>query len=191
MDRAERSGGQVGPEETRRGEDDGRSRIDIVEAGMQLWRRERPDLDCSGKAVVGRILRLQGVILREVDKALKPFGLKYPAYAVLATLRVQGGRQEMTPGELTQAVLLSSGGTSNLLARLERDGLVTRSNSTRDRRAVIVRLTTAGRALVDRAMEAHARAERELIACLSEDEATLAAGLLGQMILAHEAGIRG
>ena len=190
MDRTEQSGQRAGPQETDAGEKTRKARIDIVEAGMELWQRERPDLDCSGKAVVGRILRLQGVILREVDKALKPFGLKYPAYAVLATLRVQADRQEMTPGELKEALLLSSGGTSNLLARLERDHLITRTNSTRDRRAVFVRLTARGLALVDKAMEAHARAERELIACLSEEEADLAAGLLSQVILAHEAAVR-
>ncbi|GAB5469336.1 MAG: MarR family transcriptional regulator [Rhodospirillales bacterium] len=160
--------------------------IDIVEAGMQRWRSERPDIDCEGKAVVGRILRLEGVILRYVDAALKPFDLKYPAYAVLATLRVNGAPYEMTPGALTQCLLLSSGGTSNLLARLERQGYITRTNSRRDRRAVHVRLTDAGKTLADGAMEAHAKAEREIIADLSEGERDALGALLRRLILTRE-----
>ncbi len=162
------------------------AREDIVGDGMHRWRRERPDIDCSGKAVVGRILRLQGVILREVDAALRPFGLKYPAYAVLATLRVNGAPFEMTPSELTQSLLLSSGGTSNLLARLEREGYVTRTNSTRDRREVHVRLTEDGKALADRAMEAHAEAERALIADLGGKERAALGGLLSRLIVVNE-----
>ena len=57
---------------------------------MAQWRLERPDIDCSGKAVVGRVLLLQDIILKTVNAALAPHGLRYPAYAVLATLRVSG-----------------------------------------------------------------------------------------------------
>jgi hypothetical protein len=56
---------------------------DLVGLGMAQWRRERADIDCSGKAVVGRILLLQGIILKAVDAVLAPHGLRYPAYAVL------------------------------------------------------------------------------------------------------------
>ncbi len=64
--------------------------FDIVGRGMAQWRRERPDIDCSGKAIVGRVLRLQDVILRAVNGVLERHGLRYPIYAVLATLRVSG-----------------------------------------------------------------------------------------------------
>lgn len=153
---------------------------------MQRWRRARPDIDCEGKAVVGRILRLEGVILQHVDAALKPFDLKYQAYAVLATLRVNGPPYEMTPGALTQCLLLSSGGTSNLLARLERQGFITRTNSRKDRRAVHVRLTDAGKSLADQAMEAHAKAERDLLADLSEEDRAALGALLRKLILTRE-----
>ena len=164
----------------------GDDRIDIVERGIRQWRTARPDIDCSGKAVVGRILRLQGVVLKHVDAALKPFGLKYPAYAVLATLRVGAEDRGMSPGALTRTLLLSSGGISNLLARLERQGHIERIHSERDRRGVIVRLTETGRALADDAMIAHANAERAFIAVfVKEDEKTLG-NLLERLLLSHE-----
>ncbi len=71
----------------------------------------------------------EGIILRQVDAALKPFDLKYPAHAVLATLRVNGSPYEVAPGALIQCLVLSSGGTSNLLAPLERQGFITRAKT--------------------------------------------------------------
>src|SRR4051794_15959700 len=64
--------------------------FDLIGRGMAQWYGERPDIDCSGKAVVGRILRLQDVILKAVNAALARHGLKYTTYAILATLRVSG-----------------------------------------------------------------------------------------------------
>src|SRR3954451_13083581 len=60
---------------------------DRVGAGMQRWRREFPEIDCSGKAVVGRLLHLHEVFLKSVNRTLARHRLKYPAYAIMATLR--------------------------------------------------------------------------------------------------------
>lgn len=143
------------------------SETDLVGNGMRLWRREMPDIDCSGKAVVGRILHLHDIILRAVDRALAPHGLKYPAYAVMATLRVQGAPYAMSPKELLRTLILTSGGLSNLLRRMEQAGQIRRMSDDRDGRGVIVRLTEHGRSIVEPAMRDHAAAERRLAALLS------------------------
>jgi hypothetical protein len=54
---------------------------DRVGAGMQRWRREFPEIDCSGKAVVGRLLHLHEVFLTAVNRTLGKHRLKYPAFA--------------------------------------------------------------------------------------------------------------
>jgi DNA-binding MarR family transcriptional regulator len=162
------------------------NQIDVVEQGMMQWRHEFPDLDCSGKAVVGRILRLQGVILKQFDAALAPFGFKYPSFAVLATLRASGKRYELSPSQLREKLLLSSGGISNLLARLEEKGYIIRINSKNDRREVIVRLTETGVSLIEQAMQAHAAAELELIKTFSLNETEQISRLLSQLLLSHE-----
>ena len=86
--------------------------FDIVGRGMAQWRHERPDIDGSGKAVVGRILHLQEIILRAVNAALAPHGLRYTDYAVLATLRVSGEPYRMSPTRLQSTMLFTSGGVS-------------------------------------------------------------------------------
>ena len=62
---------------------------DRVGAGMDRWRREFPEIDCSGKAVVGRLLHLHEIFLTAINRTLARYKLKYPAFAVLATLRVK------------------------------------------------------------------------------------------------------
>jgi len=156
---------------------------DIVGRGMTQWRRERPDVDCSGKAIVGRILRLQDVILRAVNDVLGEHGLRYPAYAVLATLRASGAPFRMSPSRLNQTLLLSSGGISNLLGRLERAGWIRRHADRVDGRAVIVELTEEGRALVDKAMPDHAAVERALVAMFEKEEQDAMASLLSRMLV--------
>jgi DNA-binding MarR family transcriptional regulator len=153
---------------------------------MASWQRERPDIDCSGKAIVGRILHLHDLILRAVDRALAPHGLKYPTYAVLATIRVSGKPYRMSPSELLSTLLLTSGGLSNLLRRMEKDGFIRRMADKRDGRGVIVELTPKGIAAADASMADHAAVERELSACLPDELRTSVARALSLMIATAE-----
>lgn len=161
--------------------------FDLVGRGMAQWRRQRPDIDCSGKAVVGRILHLQETILRAVNAALAPHGLRYPDYAVLATLRVAGEPFRMSPSRLQATMLFTSGGVSNLLRRVEKKGYVRRLADPADGRGVLVELTPKGLALAETAMADHAATERRLCAMLSKDEQDAVAALLSRMILLNGA----
>ena len=159
------------------------SNEDLVGLGMAQWRRERADIDCSGKAVVGRILLLQGIILKAVDAVLAPHGLRYPAYAVLATLRAAGKPYRLSPSQLQATMLFTSGGISNLIARVEKQGYVRRTTDAFDKRGVWVELTRKGLDLANRAMADHAAAERRLCAMLSGPEQDSLALLLSRMIV--------
>jgi DNA-binding MarR family transcriptional regulator len=158
---------------------------DLVGRGIAQWRRERPDIDSSGKAVIGRLLRLEEVILRTLNQALAPHDIKYQEYAVLATLRVAGAPYRLTPSVLQATLLFSSGGLSNLLKRLERDGLVRRTGNPQDGRGVLVTLSAKGRRLADRAMPDHAKAELQLLEMLNQKERTSLATLLSRMMVGN------
>jgi DNA-binding MarR family transcriptional regulator len=156
---------------------------DRVGAGMQRWQREFPDVDCSGKAVVGRLLHLREVFLDAINRTLAKHRLKYPAFAVLATLRVEGAPYRMSPKALLDVLILTSGGLSNLLRRLEKAGLIRRRSDDIDGRGVIVELTEQGRRIVEPAMRDHAETERRLISALSRDEQDAVATALARMML--------
>lgn len=156
---------------------------DRVGAGMLRWRRELPDIDCTGKAVVGRLLHLHEVFLSAINRTLAKHRLKYPAFAVLATLRVEGAPYRMSPKALLDSLILTSGGLSNLLRRLEKVGHIRRMADETDGRGVIVELTEQGRRLVEPAMRDHAETERRLVAVLSSGDQQQVEMALGQMML--------
>lgn len=158
---------------------------DRVGAGMGRWRREFPEIDCSGKAVVGRLLHLNEVFLSAINRTLARHRLKYPAFAVLATLRVQGAPYRMSPKALLDALILTSGGLSNLLRRLEKAGHIRRMADESDGRGVIVELTEQGRRLVEPAMRDHAETERQLVAMLPAAEQRQVGAALGRLMLGH------
>ena len=155
---------------------------DLVERGIRQWRTERPDIDSSGKAVVGRLLRLEEVVLRTINAVLQPFGIKYQEYAVLATLRVAGAPYRLSPSRLQSTLLFTSGGLSNLLKRLEQEGLVKRSIHPDDGRGVLVKLTAKGMRLADEAMPKHAAAELHLLRMFDTAQREALGGLLSQMM---------
>ena len=155
---------------------------DLVDRGFHWWRTQRPDIDSSGKAIVGRILRLQDLALRRFNEALEAFGVRYQEYAVLATLRAKGPPFRMSPSELRATLLYSSGGLSNLLKRLEQCGYVSRGADPTDGRAVPVTLTSRGREVADAAMPVHAEAEMALISMFDQEERQQFESLLKRMM---------
>jgi DNA-binding MarR family transcriptional regulator len=158
---------------------------DRVGAGMDRWKREFPEVDCSGKAVVGRLLHLHEIFLTAINRVLAKHKLKYPVFAVLATLRVEGAPYRMSPKALLDTLILTSGGLSNLLRRLEKAGHIRRMADETDGRGVIVELTEKGRKVVEPAMRDHAETERSLIRMLSHEERYSIAAGLGRMMLGN------
>ena len=99
--------------------------------------------------------RLGAELSRECALAINEFD-------VLLYLRSHAN-EEVRLGALLEAVSLSQPALSRLVARLEGRGLLARSVATDDGRAIVVRLTDAGTALIDRAAAVHARAVHETL----------------------------
>ena len=127
---------------------------DGVDDIVEQWRVERPDLDTAAMAVFGRVYRVARLVGDAQERCYARFGLTRADFDVLATLRRAGTPDGLSPGRLTAALMLSSGGTTSRLDRLERAGHLVRTPDPTDRRALLVRLTDGGRALVDEAVGA-------------------------------------
>lgn len=89
-------------------------------------------------------------VMKAYTPLLEPLGLTYPQYLVMVALWEKDAQQV---NELAERLSLDSGTLSPLLKRLEGAGLVSRSRSAEDERAVKVALTSSGRALQKRAPE--------------------------------------
>jgi DNA-binding MarR family transcriptional regulator len=159
---------------------------DAVDAIVQEWRRERPDLDPSAKEIAGRVIRLAGLFQQAYSETFSPLGLNDGDYGVLAPLRRSGEPFELTPTELAKHRMMTSGGMTAALDRLERRGLVVRVPNPNDRRGSLVRLTSSGREVIDVAMEQHVVTEQRLVAGLSALERSELATLLRKLLHAAE-----
>jgi len=125
--------------------------FDPIARAAQLW-EERIGPSGTMAAVTG-VMRVQQIIQSAVDGALKPHGLTFARYEALVLLtfakhaslpmRVMGERLQLHPTSVT-----------NIVDRLERDGLVKRVPHPTDRRTTLVEITEKGRGLKDEATTA-------------------------------------
>lgn len=143
---------------------------DAVDALMDQWRRERPDLDIWPMGVIGRLSRLSRLLERELKEFFAGHGLESWEFDVLATLRRSGSPYELTAGALLKSAMVTSGAITNRIDRLEAKGLVERVRRGHDRRSVSVRLTPRGLEIVDEVVALHVANEARLLGSLAEDE---------------------
>jgi len=143
---------------------------DHVDHIVTQWHEQRPDIDVSGMAVIGRISRLELMVRPLLARVFAQHGLEAWEFDVLATLRRHGPPHQLTAGDLMAAMMITSGAITNRIDRLERRGLITRARHPTDGRIVLVALTESGLELVDGAVADHSANELNLIATLAPDE---------------------
>jgi DNA-binding MarR family transcriptional regulator len=156
-----------------------RRRVDEL---VEQWARERPDLDRSSMAVLGRIERLAELLDEIFTPTLARYGLTRGDFDVLATLRRSGKPYQLTPTALSRAMMISSGGTTKRVDRLEERGLLERSPDPNDRRGIVVALTPRGVQVVDEAVAAHVADEQRVLSALDRDDQLLRVGLLDALL---------
>lgn len=130
-------------------------------------------LDDERITAFGRLVevhsRLERLLGRELEAAA---GLPLTWFeAMLRIARSPGG--ELSAGELSQQIALTSGGVTRLVDRLAAAGHVERRTSPTDRRSQLVTLTDAGRAALERACAVHVRGlDEHLFSRLGPGDAT-------------------
>ena len=100
---------------------------DRAQLAAEQWQQQRPDLDGFSMAVIGRLGELSQVISRD---HLLPFfaehGLQAGEFDLLATLRRSGEPYALMPTALYESAMISSGGMTSRIDRLEKAGLISR-----------------------------------------------------------------
>ncbi|TPK81357.1 MarR family transcriptional regulator [Mesorhizobium sp. B2-4-12] len=157
--------------------------MDRAAKAIEQWRRERPDLDVSPMGVIGRLNEASSLIARDrLAPVFARFGLQSGEFDVLATLRRSGQPYTLTPTELYEATMVTSGAMTARLDRLEKAGLIQRAPHPSDRRGVVVQLTEKGLALIDEAVTAHVANEHEILSGLTKAEQETLSSLLEKLI---------
>ncbi|MCO6005205.1 MarR family transcriptional regulator [Actinoallomurus purpureus] len=155
---------------------------DAIDAILDQWRRERPDLDLSAMGVLGRLAMLTRAVETQVDEVLARHGLGRGEFDVLAALRRSGPPYTLIPSELSATLMMSRAGMTSRLDRLEAAGLVERTLDPADRRSFRVTLTDEGRRIIDATLTDHAATMKRLISGLPAEDVTTLTRILRAML---------
>jgi MarR family 2-MHQ and catechol resistance regulon transcriptional repressor len=129
--------------------------------------------------------RAHGAIGDRAAAHIAHYGMTLAEFGVLESLHHKG---PMLLGEIQRGLLVSSGGVTYLVDRLERRGLVRRDAFPDDRRARLAVLTAEGTAFVRRVFPEHAAAVHAAMTGLTPEEQRVATGLLKKLGLGAALG---
>ncbi len=134
------------------------------------------------ETVFRSLLRVFGLLRQIMEPHFARFGISGSQWAILRVLHraEENGETGLGLGEVGTRLLIRPPSVTGVVDRLERQGLVQRSDSERDRRARQVSLTSAGRQLVDRVLVVHADQIKSLFGGLRPPELESLRSLLKQ-----------
>ncbi|MFE2284033.1 MarR family winged helix-turn-helix transcriptional regulator [Streptomyces sp. NPDC059443] len=160
----------------------GADAADAVDVITAQWFAVRPDLDTAPMAVFGRIHRIGKAIGDATERAFGRYGIGRGEFDVVATLRRSGAPYTLSPRQLSATLMLTTGGMTGRLDKLEKAGLLCRNPDPHDRRGIQVTITDRGLAVVDQAVAAGLEVQRAALAGLDDTEVAALTGLLRKLM---------
>ena len=125
------------------------------------------------------LLRAAGSAESRVESRLATIGLSLPKLAALHHLITAGNALPL--GQLAERLSCVKSNVTQLVDRLETDGLVSRAPDPNDRRSCLAVITGAGRRSYARGMKIQEDAEQELFGVLTPDEVAQLAQIISKL----------
>lgn len=145
-------------------------------------------LETGPMVLLGRLAEVALVVGRDrLNPVFASFGLQPGEFDVLATLRRSGAPFALTPTDLYEAAMISSGSMTNRLDRLEKAGLVERRPNPADKRGTLVALTSEGLDVIEKAVVAHVANQHAILEGLGKEEQAALSALLEKLLAAQQA----
>ncbi|HWU29278.1 MAG TPA: MarR family transcriptional regulator [Microbacterium sp.] len=162
------------------------SEVDEVDRIVSAWNAQRPDLDFSPLEVLSRMDRLSRHLDRARREVFHRSDIEPWEWDVLSALRRAGSPFQLSPKQLLQQTLVTSGTMTNRIDRLVGRRFVRREADPGDGRSILVILTDDGRVRVDAAITRLVDAEAELLQALPRADRDRLAGLLRKLSLSFD-----
>jgi len=159
--------------------------LDRAERARRQWQKELPEFQdkLAPMVLLGRLNEAAQVMSRDyLAPAYAEIGLKTGEFDVLATLVRSGPPYKLTPTELYRTTMMSSGGMTARVDKLEKAGLVERCPHPDDRRALTVCLTEKGLDLIKSQMGDYIATQHRAVEGLSTEEQKQLSDLLEKLI---------
>jgi DNA-binding MarR family transcriptional regulator len=122
--------------------------FDPIDRAASIW--ERRFGDSRAMAAVTSIMRAQQILLAELDGLLRPHALTFARYEALVLITFSRSG-ELPMRTIGQRLMVHPTSVTNIIDRLERQGLVTRRPNPEDGRGTLAGITAEGRAVTARA----------------------------------------
>ncbi|MFS8097859.1 MarR family transcriptional regulator [Lentzea alba] len=135
---------------------------DRVEEVLAMWRTELPEALVASSELGKRAMMLSALLGEATRATVTRFDLTGADFDVLAALRRAGKPFRLKANELSRSLLLSTGGTSNVVNRLVSRGLVEREPDQSDGRSTYVRLTATGKEIAEEVVIANSQAHDQV-----------------------------
>jgi DNA-binding MarR family transcriptional regulator len=117
--------------------------LDPIAEAHRQWMRRWPE-HAEHMAAITSVMRVQQILLGEVERALKPYGLTFASYEALTLLHFsRTGRLPL--GKMGERLMVHPTSVTNTIDRLQAGGLVERVPDPDDRRRVLAEITQRGR----------------------------------------------
>ncbi|WP_169545620.1 MarR family winged helix-turn-helix transcriptional regulator [Sneathiella aquimaris] len=152
--------------------------MDDIDHIKQQWADQRPEFDTKPTELIGRLLRVSQFVSQQMENTFAKHGLNQAGFDVLATLVREGPPHSLTPNGLLARMMVTSGTMTNRIDQLEKQGLVRRQRSDRDRRSVVVTLTEKGLTVINATLEDHLITQASLVSTLNIEQRGRLTGLL-------------
>lgn len=147
------------------------------------WDKEMPGQDLDPMVLLGRLNEAAHMILNNhIGPVFKTAQLKQGEFDVLATLVRSGPPYKLMPTDLYKSTMMSSGGMTARLDRLEKAGYITRCSHPSDRRALMVCLSETGLSVIKNLMPEYIACQVKLVSGLDRSEVQTLSHLLGKLI---------
>lgn len=157
--------------------------MDSVDVVLSQWSLQRPDIELSAMALVGRLHRSTRLISRRLRDYFKAEGMEEWEFDMLATLRRSGEPYTLSPKDLVATTMVGSSALTHRVDQLLRRGLITREVNPNNRRELLLTLTPEGIDLVDRVLEGHVANEQQQLEGLDADERAQLSMLLRKLLI--------
>ncbi len=146
------------------------------------WAEQRSDMDITPWQVWGRVTRINDIFMQRLSRLLSQNGLNYTELQTLAALIVSGPPYEANPNAISRHNLLTTGGMTNVLTRMEKKGLVTRRKDPNDGRGVIVSVTQKGLDTFETVIVKENVIEHKMLEGISDEEREVVAVVLRKIL---------
>lgn len=123
---------------------DSATRIDLVAEARRQWEARWGPRPALPMAAITSVMRVQQLLMADLNALLKPLDLTFPRYEALMLLEFSS-RGSLPLGKIGERLQVHRTSVTNIVDQLERSGFVRRVPHDEDRRAVLAEITPAGR----------------------------------------------